>query len=290
MGILSESHHSGSGDHIQELPGALSFSIRELSDSEIETVLNPHSIHALDFLRLSYETPSALAVLITETSLERYDEIFGSLLRLLRMVHVGTVMKTLSCRRGTHDHRDGRDGRRNNARAFATQAHHFVIVLAGFVFDIGIGIPWSNFTSILDSLEHDLVTEDELGTYGTHVRLGVSGLKDAHESMLDSMRARLLLRYKQVRAREVLDSVFTRILDVWRRIAVEGPGARVDGDEVEGLGREIRGFLELLRGMAGKAGRRGGGGERKDLEVMNVLRVRLDFNGFYSESGREGDG
>ena len=287
MGVLSESYHNGSLDEMNraqsgELPGGLSFSIRELEDAEIEKILDPHSIFALDFLRLSYEPPKPLDVLITDTCMERYDEVFRFLLRLIRMIHVTTKMKMLAA---LSLNRSGR-----SAKAFAFLAYHFVASLAGYIFDVGIGSPWIKFTAALDNMESELDTEDESGAYGNIVRTGLVGLKALHEGTLDSIRTRLLLRQKQSRIRDVLESIFSRILDVWRRLHsddADGASNVAEGD-VSSLKEDVKRLLDLLGDMGRKAVKRAvtgrGVDEKEDLEAVNMLRLRLDLNGFYLQS------
>ncbi|KAL2159835.1 hypothetical protein VTH06DRAFT_1968 [Thermothelomyces fergusii] len=70
------------------LPGDLSFAVRDLSPQEIDRCMDPHSLEALDFLRLSYKPPRALRPVITPAILSKYDRIFKLLLRVLRMLYV----------------------------------------------------------------------------------------------------------------------------------------------------------------------------------------------------------
>lgn len=304
MGILSESYNSSASPlalHQQnnELPGGLSFSIRELEDADIERILDPNSIYALDFLRLSYDRPKPLDVLFTPHALERYDEIFRTLLRLIRMVHVTTALKRLVTSSSTHATAG------NGIQAFATEAHHFITGLAGYIFDVGIGVPWAGLMLSLDKLENDLASEEaDTGEgYGSRVKIGLRGLADLHEGVLDSIRTRLLLRQKQGRLREMVEGVFSLILGVWRRVQQEGEGggsqSAVGIEELDSLRKGIGALLGLIADMGRKArGRRqvvghGSGSraaeEKADLEAMDMLTVRLDLTGFYSRRGVRGE-
>ncbi|CAN9145489.1 unnamed protein product [Alternaria alternata] len=100
--------------------GQLNFAIRNLTEAEQEKVMDPDALHALDFLRLQYVAPAPLNLVITSTSLEKYDYIFKFLLRLLRMLFVVS-----------HLPRRYAD---SNARQFRTEAYHFVITLTNYVF------------------------------------------------------------------------------------------------------------------------------------------------------------
>lgn len=292
MGILSESYHSDTSLHNKtkttkgredvrtsnrQLPGDLSFSIRELDDEEIDRILDPNSVFALDFLRLGYEAPPPLDVVIGEDCLRRYDEIFRFLLRLLRMIHVTTALKTLVVAARIE-------------RAFALEAYHFVAALAGYVFHVGIGVPWLRLGAALDSLERDLEAEDRGGGYGSRVSVGLDGLRALHTRMLESMRTRLLLRQKQKGVRDALDALFSRVLDVWARTQ-RGGAVRVGRGDVEGLRGEVRTVLNILVEMGKKGHRKAGPGkladDRADLEALDMLRLRLDLNGFYTAAGEE---
>lgn len=106
--------------------------------------------------------------------------------------------------------------------------------------------------------------------------------------MLGSIRTRLLLRQKQGKLRDVLDSIFMRILDVWRRSQIDGQGKvqSTNSEDLQGLRSDVKSFLGLLGDLARKAGRRAvsakAAEEGEDLEAVDMLRLRIDLNGFYT--------
>ncbi|KAG2163481.1 hypothetical protein JADG_003220 [Aureobasidium aubasidani] len=198
MGVLSEAY--GSND----IPGNLSFAIRELGDEEIEKCLDADSIHALDFLRLRYEAPAPLDVILDDAAMSKYDNCFRVLLGVLRMLHFVTLLRTTAQRKDSSA----------AAQAFAHEAWSCVSSLASYFFDIGITGPWQDFQKTLDGIEADLLTEDQEDCYGERVRISVSGLRDKHNDMLDTIRSRLFLRSRHNKLRSAVEDIFGFILGV----------------------------------------------------------------------------
>ncbi|KAF1345234.1 Spc98 family-domain-containing protein [Delphinella strobiligena] len=304
MGILSEAHQQSASyeqnfspqqtpnQRTSELPGNLSFSIRELPDTLIEQVMNPHSVFALDFLRLSYEAPRPLDVVLTPAILDRYDDIFRTLLRLLRMMHVTTalryrILKTAISDVGNVQANEGA------LKAFSNENFHFVACLATYFFDTAIAVPWTTFSTHLDDLEKEMAAEESVEAgFGSRINIGIEGLRALHETCLTSMRTRLLLRAKQEPLRHRIESIFSRILEVWRRLLGDGPRATVSvaadstilvaQADLDAMRIDIAAFLALLAEMVGKAGRSvKGKAERGDLLAAEMLRLKLDLQGFY---------
>ena len=75
MGILNETYGKAQASqdsrraNEQALPGALSFAIRQLPEAEIDQVLDPNSLYALDFLRLRYTIGAPLDAIMTGDAL-----------------------------------------------------------------------------------------------------------------------------------------------------------------------------------------------------------------------------
>ena len=134
-----------------ELPGDMSFAVRDLSQEEIDKCMNPDSLEALDFLRLSYKAPTALSGIITPVILTQYDRIFKLLLRIMRMVYVvNQLFRDVNAR--TSRWADPED----ISFRFTREAHHFVSGITSFFMDAGVAIPWQAFEAKLDKIEADL--------------------------------------------------------------------------------------------------------------------------------------
>ncbi|KAK2861267.1 hypothetical protein FQN49_004375 [Arthroderma sp. PD_2] len=207
-GLLSECYAGNKkGDHqldgSRELPGGLSFSIRDLTGEELERCKNPHSLEALDFLRIQYTPPSPLEEVITPRSLEKYDTIFRQLLRLIRMLSVARDLvrgpsgpQTRS--QGTLDQR------------FRLEAFHFVQVVGDYCFQVGINHTWKHFEKRLSKIEKCIDAGDVEGTI-THAK-GLRRLREYHERVLDRIIYALFLNKSQVKARNLLEDVLRTIL------------------------------------------------------------------------------
>ncbi|KAG2415269.1 hypothetical protein HFD88_006460 [Aspergillus terreus] len=199
----------------KELPGGLSFSIRELTDEEAVKCKDPDAIEALDFLRLQYKPSDVISTIITYRSLAKYDRLFKHLLRLLRMV---SVVKSLIRDSTARNSLSG--DTRNVFQKFRIDCQHFVLSLSDYCFHIGIGSTWRKFQDSLTAIETCLDKGDFDGTI--EVAHSVPGLRDYHEDILDQMLFALFLSKRHTEAAKLLESIFGTILAF-------APLSRIDG-------------------------------------------------------------
>ncbi|KAJ5097204.1 hypothetical protein N7456_007925 [Penicillium angulare] len=271
-----------------ELPGGLSFSIRELTGEEIERCRDPNAIEALDFLRLQYKPPSSLEALITTRSLGKYDRLFKHLLRLLRMVSAVKGLIRDSTVRGTLS-----GDIRNSFQKFRIDAQHFVLAISDYCFQVGIGSIWNRFQRTLDRIERCLNRGDIDGTI--EAAHSVPRLRDLHEDILDQMLFAFFLSKRHAAAAKLLDNIFSTILAF-------APISRADGNsglrhQNEGrvlhlystFRKQVSAFVGYLRGLesgkgASKSMIKSGEffGLRTDpTSVFEHLRVRLEMKEYY---------
>lgn len=286
MGILTDCYHeerrdaqARSFDSI-DLPGSLSFSIRQLSDAETEKIMDPQSLYALDFLRLQYTAPSPLNVVITSMALEKYDTIFRFLLRIMRMLYVVSHLPYIP--------------NAPQAQAFRHQACHFVNSCASYFFEIGIRETWNSFRSYLDSLEQQLEEEDKTGKLGARVREGIEALKVQHELCLNRIMFALLLRNRQQKIMVLLEDIFSHIL-MFARFHVQEDNQPTQVSELyANFSAKVRLFLDVCRGLVGKkvygASTRSLASEaskhaKGEENTIDRLLLALEMNGFYNSSG-----
>ncbi|KAJ5418944.1 uncharacterized protein N7487_002494 [Penicillium crustosum] len=276
--------------HIQkdnELPGGLSFGIRELTDEEIERCKNPNAIEALDFLRLQYTPPEVLESLITVRSLNKYDRLFKHLLRLIRMVSAvkGLIRDStarVSLAGDTH----------NVYQKFRVDAQHFVLAVSDYCFHIGIGSIWQRFQNTLTKIEHCLNRGDIDGTI--EAAHSVPRLRDYHEDMLDQMLFALFLSKRHAQAAKLLESIFGTILGFSLLSRADGIGMRNESEGAvlhlyQSFRKQTSAFVNYLRSLeSGKATSKSmaKSGEffssRTDpTSVFEHLRVRLDVKNYY---------
>ncbi|QQK47092.1 Spc97/Spc98 [Penicillium digitatum] len=270
-----------------ELPGGLSFGIRELTDKEIEGCKNPNAIEALDFLRLQYTPPEVLQSLITARSLNKYDLLFKHLLRLIRMVSAVKGLIRDSTARGslpgdTHD----------VYQKFRMDAQHFVLAVSDYCFHIGIGSIWQRFQGTLTKIEHCLNRGDIDGTI--EAAHSVPRLRDYHEDMLDQMLFALFLSKRHAQAAKLLESIFGTILGFGLLSRADGIGMRNESEGAvlhlyQSFRKQTSAFVNYLRSLeSGKATSKSmtRSGEffssRTDpTSVFEHLRVRLDMKNYY---------
>ncbi|KAF2821191.1 hypothetical protein CC86DRAFT_359909 [Ophiobolus disseminans] len=285
-GVLSESYYSSSmyqsllssGEKIQkdttisgrdndELPGQLNFAIRNLTELEQEKVMDPDALPALDFLRLQYVPPTPLNLVITTTALDKYDLIFKFLLRLLRMLFVVSHLP--------------RQYPNIESRQFRMEAHHFVTMLANYVFQTGITGNWHEFDGFVATLERRVNEEDAAGEYGTRITAGIASLRDAHEKCLDSIMFSLFLRKRQRKILALVDEIFEHILLFAK---MQQPGGKVsEGPQhvYDKLRAKVRVFLSVCRSLTGK---KGYGKEKGTAEENSMERLVLgmEMNAYFA--------
>ncbi|KAI7190011.1 hypothetical protein KC343_g2588 [Hortaea werneckii] len=275
LGILNEAYYGASADDVlshgkqADLPGGLSFSIRELPDEEIDRVMDAGSLYALDFLRLQYVPPAPLDTIITSGSLQRYDDIFRFLLRLLRLLHTTTQMKRDKAGRSVA----GAIGSIHRA-AFA--AHHFVSGLLSYFLDIGIAAPWQTLQQQLDGVERGIDTEE-----GASV--GINGLRNMHNVCLDSIRGRLFLKRKQGRTKQLIENLLSAILGVAQATGTDtGKEAVVRAQK--SFDQAAAALIAEMKAIATKPPKlHDRSSESPDeADMAKLLLSRLDWNG-YSE-------
>lgn len=279
-GVLSETHRNElskdamtRGPH-KDLPGGLSFSIRELPDDEIERVLDAGSIYALDFIRLQYTTPPGLEGIITPSCMQIYDRIFRHLLRMLRVLDVTTRGSNTS-RMTAHN----RSIQSANAKKFYTEAHHFTCTLMSHAMDVGIQTPWKAFMASVSEAEFTLSTE-EGGAHGVPL-VGLDGLRRLHEKCLETMRTRLFLQRKHEKVFGVIEAALTAVLQC-NACLEKGEAERFQTAYAE-FEQRIAELLEMLRTNMNRPGK-----INTDLnaaeagnEMMPLLFERLNWNKFY---------
>lgn len=286
MGVLSESFYSSAlyhstlphskhttqsagyqpHDTADDLPGQLNFAVRELSEPEMNKTLDPDSLYALDFLRLQYVPPSPLNLVITNTSLEKYDYIFRFLLRLSRMLFVVS-----------HLPREYADV---NSRRFRAEAHHFVTALSHYIFQTGIAESWDSFFTYITTIETRLAAEDAANELGTLVTEGLEAVKSAHDKCLDSIMFALLLRRRQKKVMTLLEEIFEHILLFAKMQKPDSTAEETVHDLYAKLRGKIKVFISVCRGLTGKRGY-GKGKGMSEANTMERLLVLLEMNDYH---------
>ncbi|KAL2061922.1 hypothetical protein VTL71DRAFT_7300 [Oculimacula yallundae] len=307
MGVLTDSYTSSqplnksrAGTYLDQssIPGDLSFSVRDMTPEEIEKCMNPDSVEALDFLRLSYKPPQPLEAVITPMILFKYDQLFKLLLRVVRMLYVVSALF-----QDTTDRSSSWQGAEHIAQRFRIEAHHFVSSISGYFFDTGIESTWRIFDRKLDQIEERLKIDGDYVILGQNE--GLDKLRDYHERVLDRIMFALLLRKRQQPVMNLLEEIFTLILQFSkhsreRALQPQQESANADFKSLYLRFRKKVGvFITVCRGLSEKKGY----GERKmadsrsaeqeglfdgnDLAEENTivqLLTKLEMSNYYSRS------
>jgi hypothetical protein len=289
MGILTESyvfassggreHAGGYLDRKNELPGDLSFAVRDMSYEEIEKCKDPNSIEALDFLRLSYKPPPPLEAVITPMCLYKYDQLFKLLLRVMRMLFVVSQLF-----RDALDRTSYWQGIDTTAQRFRLEAHHFVSCVSGYFFDTGIDATWRILERKLDQVEKRIKFDPDHVILGQNE--GIDRLREYHERVLDRIMFALLLRKRQQAVMKLLEDIFTLILHFARhsRSRALGVTRRIGPDqEVKEMylkfRKKVEVFITVCRGLSEKRGY----GEKRVVEIRGTQDGGLFESGELAE-------
>lgn len=289
MGVLQDSYITGwkktttSTTEPTELPGDLSFAIRDLTPEEMEACMDPDSLEALDFLRMSYKPPSPLFPIMTPAILVKYDRIFKLLLRVLRMLFVvNQLFRDISSAASRWVALD------NASLRFRVEAHHFVSNVARYFFDTGIEKHWHSLEAWLDKIENNLAEGDDATMQSSTVspdRLG-----EQHERTLDEIMTALLLKKRQQPVLKLLEEIFALILRFAKKARLRAESIAVADQAMKDLYESFREkvgvFITVCRGLTEKAGygqKRGGAGGRAEENPIVMLLLMLDMSNYYAK-------
>ena len=300
MGILKECFESANhGQAVksldEDLPGGLSFAIRELSPDEIERCLDPNSIEALDFLRLQYKPPPPLDVIITKSALDKYDSVFKLLLRITRILFV-----TSQLFRDCKVHSSNPRLVDVTTRRFAIEARHFIVAVSSYFYDSGINAIWADFERNLDDLEGQLAN-DQVGNYFSEHN-SLDQLQQYHEAVLDQIMSVLLLRKRQEKIMGLLKDIFGLVLlfgkefNIHKHQDLQSTGQFNPTNLYIKFNEMVRLFIRSCRDLSGRRDHksyksifRGVGKQlfsHKDLgqdgsDRIDQLVLRLEMNDYY---------
>jgi hypothetical protein len=211
------------------LSNNLSFALRtDLAPADIDRILDPDSIYALDFLRLTYTPPQALCTIFTTSALDSYDRVFRLLLRLLRVNFVlGQIFRnTVVIQRGNSaTRRSQRASGMDTIQRFRNSASHFMQTLTSIFIMAGIEKPWSTLMDYIGALDDYL--DGNLSPRPRHEPFTLATLIAAHDTALETITASLLLRSRQRKAAVALEGVLGSIL-TFAKILREGTEERND--------------------------------------------------------------
>jgi hypothetical protein len=255
------------------LPGGLSFTIRQDCP---ESMVDPHTLPALDFLKLTYSPDSPVDVVLSERSMSMYDELFKFLLKLVRSLFVvgqlpRTFPRSKNPKRSTIDVAMMR---------MSMQARHFVESLASHLFDRVIGGAWKEFEKKLDVVEQQLSKDDASPETSTRdgYTLDIPSLRSLHESALSDMIKGLFLQNRQKQLKEQLDAMLSDVLEaeklayeIQKEEEVHGSWSSRIETLSRGMNEHIKTFLSSCRDTPSKS----------KVPGMDELVRTVDWNGFY---------
>jgi len=268
MGVLSEAYYSDISRAEEgappDLPANLSFAIRELSETDIDRVTDPTSLHALDFLKLQYAAPAPLDVILTPASTQRYDEIFRFLLQLLRVLDVTTRLREQAL--STHQQEDC------TVYRVSLELHHVVATIVGFVMNIGIDVPWRTFMRQVDNVE-DAMRKRRDSSTGS-IDIGIRDLRKMHDVCLESIRTRLFLKRKHVKIRDAIEEIFTSTLDAALAVGKTGKSSQQSMSRFTASVTQLTSLLQETIDKPSKAA-------ESEREMLEVLLAQLNWNHFY---------
>lgn len=282
MGVLTESYHSQCrDDENADLPGNLSFAVRDLSEEEINKCMDADSLEALDFLRLSYQAPAELRCIITSESLAHYDQIFRHLLRILRMLYVVNQLWREVI--GNQEELDA------TVLRFVRESHHFVSSISSYLLDTGIGMPWQAFEKKLDNIEASLQNTERSKSEEFE---SPDQLQLLHSQTLKTILSALFLRKRQEPILHLISDILSTILEFakyHRDKGFQGIAGQKQAELLYSKARKkIQIFITVCRGLVEKnRTNRGNESAASALDGMgeesmvSQLLLKLDMNNYY---------
>ena len=288
MGILTESYYEfgrgaeGSSFFREELPGGLSFAIRDMAGDELHRCMDPNSIEALDFLSIQYRPPPPLDAVITQVSLAKYDVVFKLLLRAARMLFVVNQLF-----RDTNPRIAIRHGSDPTSRSFRIESHHFVSAICRYFFN-GVQSNWEILHRRLKDLDKAL--DSPVTSHGD----SLDKLREFHENLLDRLMFALMLRKRQAQVKKLIEDIFSLILLFARHVRTEATtpdichlGFKIDVKETyEKFKKKVRVFIGVCRDLSERRGE--GGDAHDDLSedggsTIGQLLLEFEMSGFYAK-------
>jgi hypothetical protein len=254
LNLLSDSYVSSDAQRqsTAQLPGGLSFAIRELTDAEIDRVMDPTSIYALDFLRLQYTAPSPLADIFTPAIVQHYDGIFRTLLVHVRVLHSTSQLSAL-CNK-PRIRKPSRNASRETLtlRRFAWKARHFSTTIFSHFTDTVIASSWKDFSSQMTALRPKAQGEEP-----ETQAADLPSLTASHEAYLSSIRNKLFLRHKHAAIRLAIEELAGLIVKAAAAAlhALETERSTTLAEQEERFDVLSDDLLGLLRGLASKPAR-----------------------------------
>ncbi|CAG8712634.1 18063_t:CDS:10, partial [Gigaspora rosea] len=137
----------GAWSRVNDLDNLLMFSVR----IDMDHCNDPNALEALDSFCLNYKPPYPINVIITPSSLDKYNRLFVFLLRVLRMGIVSRHIYRLLHDRYLIDDKDTAEDK-NLAQKFRFEAQQFIAALHGYAFDVAISSTWTHFMKRLNKI------------------------------------------------------------------------------------------------------------------------------------------
>ncbi|EWC43508.1 hypothetical protein DRE_07508 [Drechslerella stenobrocha 248] len=309
MGIMADCYAAAIGKSAgykdnDDLPGGLSFMVREMEEEEEERCKNPDSLEALDFLQVRYKPASPYNTVIDGASLVKYDRLFKHLLRMIRMVYV--VNRLFGY---THLARGPNRAPSNPIiLRFRIEAHFFVSTLAKYMFETGVETVWREFARKLQEIERRLERYNVADQYGEMESLGQ--LAAYHNSCLDQMLFATMLRLRQQPVLNLIEEIFSMVLKFAKMVRVQYTGAvdagtATDAAAFERLYMKFRKrvgiFINVARALSERRGYGGlakresdrskdsvrGPGDAAEGGALGQLLVKLEMSTYYVDAAKK---
>jgi hypothetical protein len=277
LNVLSESYapNTPHEDNIH-LPGGLSFAIRELTDAEIDRVMDPTSIYALDFLRLQYTPPAPIADIFTTTIAQHYDSIFRTLLVHVRVLHA-TSQLSIFCNKFKQQIHSS-FGNQTTIRRFAWKARHLSTTIFSHFTDTIIAEAWNVFSERLGELQPNEEAEHIPQSADLHT------ITRLHETCLDDIRNKMFLRHRNVKLRLVLEELAAIVIKTTLIVVHDATGQSSVAEQENRFDALSVELSSLLEGLANKPAKEDRGDVRlqrvhSESDMAKLLLARLGWQG-----------
>ncbi|CAL1527089.1 unnamed protein product [Lymnaea stagnalis] len=242
----------------------LSFALKSMP-----SVLMPNAPNSLKCLQLKYNVSWPLSVILTDSCMEKYYNIFNFLLQIKRVVW---VLKDIwhRLKRDALIHMAGNSSQFRQLQLHRQEMEHFVKIMQGYITNQVIHVSWQEFKTDL-----------------TQQIAGLDQLCELHERYVDRAISRCLLEKKAEKVMKIIQDIFCLILKFrsqlvsapWQRNEKQGEVTHAEFDQMLNTYQSFHVYSFFLFKVVSRLSQKG------YQPHLQELLLQLNFNGYYTSAG-----
>ncbi|XP_066912820.1 gamma-tubulin complex component 6-like isoform X2 [Clytia hemisphaerica] len=246
-----------------EYSNQLTFALKNIPD-----IFRPSDVGVLDFLELRYQVPWPCNIIITENSINKYNRVFSSLIRLKR---AGWSLQEIwvNLKKAGHSRRAASSPQLRQLQLFRHEMQHFVNNLERYMVNQIIHVSWEEFQQDLREQVNDL-----------------DDLHRCHTTYLNRIIFRSLLSKNAAPVYKLINDIFgmisnfeTRLISQsWEEDKETGHVTHPSFSRLKQNYKAFRQCVEFLFSVISKLVRRG------YQDHLADLLLQVNFNSYYTNA------